>query len=71
MANTLLVKKCYTFQNLLVQNLRISLAVGSWLGDFIKNLRPLNILHDLVNFTFELIPVQFNHAHYIFMLQWL
>ena len=69
MTNTLLVKKSYTFQNLLVQNLSISLAVGPRLGNFVENFGAFHVLHDLENLAFELISIDLNCSDYILVME--
>ena len=39
------------------------------LGDLVKNLRPLNVLHDLENFIFESVAVNFDRMDNVLVLK--
>ena len=65
----LAVKVLDSSQNLSKDLLRISLCVLSHFCNFIQQLRPLDELHDLTHFIFEVVAENLDASHHIWVFQ--
>lgn len=56
-------------EKLLVKRLHVLLIVGTGVGQIIKDLLALYVLHDLLDLVLEFVIEHFNYSHHVLVFQ--